>query len=186
MKEGRDSWDERVASTLQSLPDLEPPAGFVLRVMEALESEVTPSEATPAEATPSEATAEPLPAGRSPSRRLWQAGAAAFLLSALMLWAAIGHMSTWLELLVGATRSAARVLGFVVDIAVEIGVGFVTMGWTALIKTGIVVSALGHAVATVLQTFSAEYGPMLAAAAGAAVALQLVWLTAMGRRPRLD
>lgn len=167
MRKDQDSMEERLEARLRSLPELDPPENLVLQVMAALDD-------VEAAESPS--------ASRGSGVLLGQFVAAAFLLSVVVVGAGLRFLPAWVAFVGSAARFGAGVLQY----AIESGVTFIATSGAALVKTGLFAAALWQAVGTAVGAVAAEYGSFLAALAVTGVALQVLWVTAMARRPHAD
>lgn len=167
MRNGRDVTDEQLEARLRSQPELDPPVHLVFKVMEAISDE--------------EAARDASSAGlRTRTVPLWQATLTAAALVAAVFWAGIRFLPAWLGQVGRMAHLAVEALRFVG----EAGVGFIAACWAGLARAMVLAKVSGQVLRTAAEAAAMEYGLALAVAAAGVVALQVLLLTAMARRPR--
>lgn len=173
MNERQPLTDKRLEDELRGLPELDPPAHLLSRVMEhveAMEGQMAPE----------------LGAGISPEpmRRIpmWQPAAAVVAFAALIVFVTIRHAATSVELLRNGVALATQAARFVSDSLV----GIITGAWGWVAKGAVLASVLGRVVRTVVTAAMADYGPFIVVMVVVAVGLQLALLAVAGRRPEVS
>lgn len=185
MNEREHLTDKRLEEELRGLPELDPPAHLVSRVMERVEALEGESASDLASDPEPGVLPERVPApGRAGVRRipLWQPAAAIVAFAAGIVFVTIRHAAASVELLRNAASFVANAVHFASDSSIAVIAG--VSGWFA--KGAVVASVFGRVLRTVVTAVMTDYGPFIVVAAVVALGLQLALLALAGRRPEVS
>lgn len=173
MNERQRLTEEQLEDELRSLPELDPPAHLVSRVMEhVLAAEVGRA---------SEPAAGPAGTG---ARRIpvWQPAAAAVAFAAVIVFISIRYTGTSIGLL----RNVALFATNAVHVISDMLVGAIAGGWALFAKMAVTTSVLGTVVRTVAAAIVGEFGLVITVAVAVGILLQISFIAIAGRRSQMS
>lgn len=192
--------DERLEAELRSLPELDAPLTLLRRVMEEVhasdvdavrdaDSCVSPNanpSADPSAGPNAGPNAVPSADPNAHRRRMhrvpwWQPAFVAVAFASLASIVLVRHAAPVVVLLGDVVRVAADGIHTVTDAAI----GAVSGLWALFAKAAVASSVLANVARTVAEVVLTEAGSVIVGAVGVAVALQLVLLSVVRRRPEV-